>query len=246
MILATVLLSVIVPAQLAPSPDPKPLPISGVVVDTAGKPVAGAEVWLADGIAARDYRVFGDEMFLEPLTEPGEGLAPVLVHARTDQAGKFSVEAPVSYTARRWRSPLVLFATSATARAIRRLPIVLGPDQSPVTITLGAAPATELTVVDPQGKPVAGAKVLPVTVDDVPIPDVVAQALGGTTDSRGRVAMGAFPSAALQEVRVEASGFGTQRLRVDEGRFERRQRPFSKDRTRPRGPRCRSAGAAWE
>ena len=70
MILATVLLSVIVPAQLAPSPDPKPLPVSGMVVDTAGKPVAGAEIWLADGIAPRDHRVFGDEMILEPRAEP--------------------------------------------------------------------------------------------------------------------------------------------------------------------------------
>ena len=48
-----------------------------------------------------------------------------------------------------------------------------------MTITLGAAPATELSVVDPQGKPVAGARVLPTMVDDVPIPDVVAQAHWG-------------------------------------------------------------------
>ncbi len=216
MILATVLLSVIVPAQLAPSPDPRPLPVSGTVVDTAGKPVAGVEVWLADGIAPRDHRVFGDEIRLEPFTDPGEGLKPVLVHATADRDGKFSVEAPVSYTARRWRSPLVLFAKSGAARAIRRLPTVLGPDQFPVTITLKAAPPTELTVVDPQGNPVVGARVLPLTVNDVPVPNVVARTRGGTTDARGRVAMGAFPSAAIQEVRVEGSVFGTQRLRVDE------------------------------
>jgi hypothetical protein len=99
---------------------------------------------------------------------------------------------------------------------MQHLPIVLGPDQSPVTITLGDAPATELIVFDPQGTPIARAKVLPATADEIPIPDVVARELGGTTDSRGRVAMGAFPRAPLQEVRVEASGFGTQRLRVDE------------------------------
>src|SRR3954469_10659977 len=108
MVLATGLFCLIVPALLAPSPDPRPLPISGVVVDSTGKPVAGAEVWLADGIASHDHRLFGDGMYLEPLADPGQGLAPVLVHAKTDEAGKFSVEAPVSYTERRWRNPLVL------------------------------------------------------------------------------------------------------------------------------------------
>ena len=145
-----------------------------------------------------------------------QGLAPVLVHARTDQAGKFSVEAPVSYTARRWRSPLVLFATSATARAIRRLPIVLGPGPIPCDDHARSRPGDRAERGRPARQAGCGANVLPVTVDDVPIPDVVAQALGGTTDSRGRVAMGAFPKTAIQEVRVEASGFGTQRLRVDE------------------------------
>jgi hypothetical protein len=64
-------------------------------------------------------------------------------------------------------------------------------------------------------------------VDDVPILDVVAQTLGGSTDARGRVAMGSFPGAALQEVRVEAPGFGTQRLQLNEQADSSRDRDHS-------------------
>ena len=77
MIAQTLLASIALAAQLTPSPDPRPIPIAGVIVDPAGKPAPDVAVWLIDGISPRAFRRFGDELSLEPFAEPGAGLPPI-------------------------------------------------------------------------------------------------------------------------------------------------------------------------
>ena len=73
-------------AQLPPSPDPMPMPIRGVVVDDSARPVAEADVWLAEAPARRGRR-FGMELSWSTLTRPAEGTTPILVHAGPTPTG---------------------------------------------------------------------------------------------------------------------------------------------------------------
>ena len=74
----TLLFSIAISTQLAPSADPRPIPITGVVVDPAGKPAPDVAVWLIDGLAPGVCRLFGRRIFLmDPFSRQGEGLPPV-------------------------------------------------------------------------------------------------------------------------------------------------------------------------
>ena len=46
-------LIILTTAQLPASPDPKPMPIAGAVVDGSGKPAADVDVWLAEATGPR-------------------------------------------------------------------------------------------------------------------------------------------------------------------------------------------------
>ena len=101
MTLVPVMLATLALAQLPPSPDPKPIPIVGTVVEGSGAPVAHANVWLAEATNPDEGRQIGVESLYAPLTGPGEGAPPILVQARTDADGRFTVEVPVEAVARR-------------------------------------------------------------------------------------------------------------------------------------------------
>ena len=60
-------------AQLPASPDPKPVPITGIVVDDSGRPVANADVWLAEAIPPDEGRRFGMELWYVVPHRPGRG-----------------------------------------------------------------------------------------------------------------------------------------------------------------------------
>ncbi len=210
------LFSITLSAQLAPSADPRPVPVSGIVLDSAGKPAAGVTVWLIDGLPAEAFRWFGDELRVAPYAGPGVGLPRIRVETRTDASGRFALEVPASFIARRWQNPLVLLAHQpGTPLAIHRLPGPLGQDPAPVDLPLQAGEGTALRVLAPAGTPVAGAIVEPRDLDDVPLDVLLGGPLGGTTDSQGRVVLASVPRGLLREVAVTAPGLGTQRLRID-------------------------------
>jgi Carboxypeptidase regulatory-like domain len=212
----TLLLSITVSAQLAPSADPRPMPIAGVIVDPAVKPAPDVAVWLLDGLSPGEFRRFGDEFLMEPFNKPGTGLPVMNLETRTDSMGKFVLELPAEFAARRWQSPLVLLAIKPGMRvAIRRLPVPPSLVRSPVSMAVQAAVGTAFRVLDPDGKPVGGAKVSPCEIDDVPIPGVLGRQIGGTSDSQGRLVLTSVPRSLLQEVTIETPGFGRQRIRID-------------------------------
>lgn len=217
MSVVTLLLSITVSAQLTPSADPGPIPIAGVVVDPSGNPAPDVGVWMIDSLPPSVYRWFGDELsWMELSSKRGVGLPPVCLETRTDSAGKFALEVSAEFAARHWQSPLALVAIRpGNGLAIKRLPVPMSLERTRVNVALAAPERTVIRVLDPAGKPVAGATVLPSEIDDVPIPDAPGRQLGGTSDSEGRVVLASVPRSLLREILVDAPRLGKQRIRIE-------------------------------
>lgn len=164
---------------------PTDLAWSGVVVGPDGRPAAGAEVAAAAGV--------------------GIGPSPPAA-VRTDDQGRFRVEAGPDGGATLW-------AFRPGLRAARR---AVPPGGSPAPIRLALAPAGDavVTVAGPDGRPVAGARVVPVRVRGTPgsdrVPPALADRLAATTDRDGRAAIPGLLAVDLIGVRVVADGFGSQ------------------------------------
>ncbi|MGO9920301.1 MAG: hypothetical protein ACLQIB_37120, partial [Isosphaeraceae bacterium] len=54
-----VVLSYVALSAVSTSADPKPVPITGIVVETSGRPATGADVWIVDALTADEGRRFG-------------------------------------------------------------------------------------------------------------------------------------------------------------------------------------------
>jgi protocatechuate 3,4-dioxygenase beta subunit len=209
-------------AQLPPSADPKPITVAGTVVDGSGAPVAVADVWMGEAIIPDDGRRSGMEVWWSATSRPEEGSTPVSDHIATDAAGRFTFRVPAEVVARRSPTPLVLWA-AARGKDARlgwlRLPRIVSPDDRPVRIALGAPARTELTILGPDGKPAAGARVAPIRTGDLAIPARLASSLEATADAQGRAVI-ALGLEGLGAVRVEAAGFGEQTLEIRDSGFE--------------------------
>jgi hypothetical protein len=201
-------------AQLSPSADPLPIPVSGLVVDASQKPVVGADLWLTRATRAEDDPKSGMELFWAArASSDDQEHTSAFAHARSDSEGRFRLEVPTEIAARPAHVALVVWAVSPGSRiSSRRLPRVLRPDDPPIRLTLGPAAQSELTIFGPDGQAIAGAKVVPSCIQEMPIPNAMGERLAGTTDLKGRVILAGVPRDALCEVRVDAPGLGTQRI----------------------------------
>jgi len=181
--------------------EPKPARVvTGKVVDDRDRPIAGAEVWLPFYFKAADNRT---------------------VHA--DAEGRFSLPVPDEIT--RGEQPqgeAVVWALApghgVAATAAYRA--VAGADQAEIVVRLGPTTDTAFTVLAPDGRPVAGAKVEPYHLKapsgnhHFP-PEGMRPSIGGITDDRGRVRLPSLARKDVTKVAVEAPGFGRQLLRLD-------------------------------
>ena len=238
-------------AQLPVSPDPKPIAISGVVVDAAqsgsARPVAGADVWLAGALSPDEGRRSGMELWWTNLTPPAEGTIDVLAHVRTDAGGAFTLDVPAEVIARRSPPAMALWvATAGPERrlATRHLPRIVLADDPPVRLELGPPARAELTVLEGRDKPIGAARVIPTRAGEIPIPDPLGQAVAATTDADGRAVFVGLAQAALGEVRVEAPGFGTQIIGIVEFPLPdfKTQKPSNANRVITLAPAGRVAG----
>ncbi len=220
MIAATILLAGLVQAQAqAPaSADPKPIPVAGVVVDASDRPVAGAEVWLAAAESLDEGRRAGMELWYRYSTTLDEGASALLVHGRSGQDGRFTLEVPAQVVAMRSPPPLAVWAIAGegTSRRLgfRRIARVVLADDPPARIGLGAPASARFVVRTPEGQPVGGARVMPGRAGDVVVPEPVAKALAATSDASGQVAIAGWKPDTPGEMRVEAPGLGVQIVRV--------------------------------
>ncbi len=178
------------------------------------KPAADVAVWLAEALDRDEGRRFGMEMWWSSLSKPAEGSTPVLVHSRTDAAGRFTIEVPAEAVARRSPPPMAIWASTTGKEprvAWHRLPRIVLADDPPVRIELGAPVRTSVIVRGPDRQPVAGAYVVPIRADEIPVPEPLGLALAATTDARGRAIVVGFSPSTLDAARVEAPDSGSSR-----------------------------------
>ena len=119
--------------------------LSGQVVDASGRPAVGVEVLLsALGRATRGR--------------------PVLSRARSDREGRFRIDVPAEKDPQRARFLLALWAYAPNEGLAAQAfsPSAL-PAPGSVQLKLGGPAQTAIRVVGPDGKPVAGARVMPVS-----------------------------------------------------------------------------------
>ena len=123
-------------AQLTPSPDVRPIPISGVVIDESGQPVKDAEVWLTRANRTEDDRKSGMELSWMTLS-PSEEESVHLDHTRTDAQGQFRLEMPIEIAARPDPIAVAVWATHLDRRAAT----TTAPPGRPARRSHGPAPA---------------------------------------------------------------------------------------------------------
>jgi hypothetical protein len=179
---------------------------AGLVVDEQGRPVAGADVALSGrGYVPEDARVLG--------------------RARTDEGGRFRVEAQAEFR----REPTVLRFVIAwkpglapARRPLNNFARSQEDTGQPMRLVLRPTVRRRLRIEGPDGRPVAGARITAVTVTDgsVPatvgmLPREVADRLAAVTDGDGwaEFATLSAPQGAL--LRVTSEVFGVQQIRHD-------------------------------
>lgn len=188
-----------VPVLAGEEPKPAGL-VSGVVVDSAGKPMEGADVWLTG------TGTFGEK-------------TPVLSRTTTDAQGAFRVAIPPDPTGRRWSEALVVWAHRiGSAVAGRSFQRTKPPGPEGVMFALGVPAEARFRVVDPDGHPVEGARLSPFiarlggTRSLAMLPDALADRLAVASDAEGEATLLGFPKESVHFVRVASARFGRQRI----------------------------------
>ncbi len=175
------------------------VPLNGTVVDSAGRPVAGATVWLGDTIATR----------------PGP---EVLATARTDDRGRFRLERADDLAGRgvMWSPTLWAYHPGSRVAFREFKGNVPGADE-PVRLVLGPPASTALRVLQADGKPAQGARVRLVQANfKAPRPpDGMLDRLAATTNADGRATLDGFAPADIFSLDVTAPGQLVQCLPID-------------------------------
>jgi hypothetical protein len=175
------------------------VPLAGTVVDAAGRPVAGATVWLGDTIANRQ----GPE---------------VLATGATDDHGRFWLERADDLTGRGALWSPTLWAYHPGARvAFLEFKGNLPAAGEPVRLVLGPPASTAIRVLHPDGKPARGARVrlAQATLKAPRPPDTLLDRLAATTDADGRATLDGLAPADIFALDVTAEGQLVQCLPID-------------------------------
>ncbi|HET6328700.1 MAG TPA: M56 family metallopeptidase, partial [Planctomycetaceae bacterium] len=180
--------------------------IAGRVVDHEGKPISNARLW---------WVVLDDFAIQRKFT----------VEGTTDAKGRFQIEAPSDWKPRppqqRRADTLWILSPGKDLRIADAADGLIDTAKSSgLIIQVGGATETTYQVKDSEGRPVMGALVEPWHFHTLGhrfafLPDGVREALRGTTDASGRVRVHWLPRQELFDIRVTASGFGAQTLRLD-------------------------------
>jgi RNA polymerase sigma factor (sigma-70 family) len=173
------------------------LAASGTLVLPDGKPAAGVRMFYSTRDHASDH-------------------GHVRAEARADDLGRFSLELPPVDAA--WLG----MVGSGTLWAYRpgsyvaTMPVYRGalPAGLPLRMVVGPSARALFEVRDPDGKPVAGARIEPMGLEryNAHVPDRLAELIGAetVTDAQGRAVMAAFFQEEVLSIAVVAEGYGRQ------------------------------------
>jgi hypothetical protein len=199
-------------AQLPSSAEARPISMAGIVMDHSGRVLEQADVWLTRATGPEDDRKSARELSWRLETADAESNR-VFAGARTDSGGGFRLDVPSEITARADPVALAIWAIHRTGHVSAvRLPRVILPGDPPIRIKLGPPVRCELILVGPDGQPIPEASLVATRVLDMPVPEPLSEKLVGTSDRIGKVIVPGVARSALSEVRVDARGFGVQRV----------------------------------
>ncbi len=210
----TLALLICVMAELPASSDVSPIPVTGAVVDKAGRPVPDAKIWLTRATRGEEDRRSGMSLYWSARTGESEE-TPIALVTRTAADGHFRLEIPAAIAAR--PDPVALAVWAVHGRddvAVVRLPTIVRSDDPPLRLRLGPSVQTELALTDPDGQPLTEAKVVPTRVREIPVPEPLGQHFACVTDRQGRLVLAGLPPGAVGELRVETPRLRIQRLAV--------------------------------
>jgi protocatechuate 3,4-dioxygenase beta subunit len=181
--------------------DPKPITVRGRVLDQRGQAVPKAELWLP--------------LRWNPERE---------VHGHADEGGEYQLTVPRDWlhpVAQRNQWTIWAYAKGhALGTASARSALFEGSKDA-VDIRLAAPTKTSFVVLDPDGKPLAGAAVSPYrihTVGHALVPAALVPRLAAVTDGAGRATLPAVPTKGLSTARVASREYGTQDQTLDNER----------------------------
>jgi hypothetical protein len=188
-------------------------PLTGIVVGPNGEPVAGAEVLLG-GLPVYDQTV--------------------VARGRSDAQGRFTIERPTGLAGENRNITPILWVVKPGFRlGSLRFPGPLPKPDEPVRVVLGPPGKGEVRVEDPNGQPVAGARIRLEWFgqEQINVPEAVEDLIEATTDKDGRAVIEAAANDEISYVDVNAKGFGIQ------------GRPFHPSTSQPKRVRLRQVAS---
>lgn len=208
-------------AQAEDGTNPPPVEkqvIAGKVVDTAGKPIAGAQV------------VFVAKWGTEKSAE-----------AQADERGRFELKFPkVWVDGERHFSPMVVWA-HAPGHNLGKAPANKAMDdkqKEEITITLDPETSIQVRIQQPGGEPLTEGEVTPLIYSDRHqvhpltghVPALFYKELGGRVDAKGMATLRGVDAEKVIGIRVATVKHGIQNFRVPEGP-KQSLKPFRLDKT---------------
>jgi protocatechuate 3,4-dioxygenase beta subunit len=182
--------------NLAAASEPERIFVEGLVLQSDGRPAAGAEVYLSEAIPLWGHR------------------SQLYARTRCDNDGKYRLPLPSEQDDRyREPRPLTLWTfRKGNGVARKSLPRNWPAHGAPVVINFATVASFEVCVLGPDGQPAPGVRIAPARVCGRILPEALVEAVYARTDSRGTALLAGFAVQDVSLLRLESDRFGTQQL----------------------------------
>ena len=202
-------------AQIAGPSSGEPA-LRGVVVDSAGKPISGADVWLATGLSPTgEQPSIGGVLWMAGRGPSLAELQSTLARTRTTEGGEFRLELPAEIVGSQEPLSVAVWAIAAPGRvAVKRLAWAIPAPEEPIRLVIEKPGHAGFRLLGPDGTPLAGARVVPAAFAHVALPRELAEKVAVVAGDDGEVVLPAFGPGELRWVHVQSPKLGTQIIRT--------------------------------